>query len=90
MNVLAEYNDNKGGKVTVIWDKIEYRPESVMLFPPELGVDVYGHTKTVLRYMEHFQDCIENDKDPVPGVFLQIAEPALWLPPGPTRFSVST
>ena len=68
MNVLAEYSDNKGGKVTVVWDKIEYRPESIMLFPPELGVDVYGHTKTVLRYMEHFQDCIENDKDPVPGV----------------------
>ena len=68
MNVLAEYSDNKGGKVTMVWDKIEYRPVSEMLFPPKLGVDVYGHPKTVLRYMEHFQDCIENDKDPVPGV----------------------
>jgi predicted dehydrogenase len=68
MNVKAEYTDNRGGKVTVVGDKVEYRPESTMEFPIELGVDVYGHTKTVLRYMSHFQDCLLNDREPVPNV----------------------
>jgi predicted dehydrogenase len=68
MNVVAEYTDNKGGKVTVVWDKVEYRPASTMEFPVEFGVDVYGHTKTVMRYMDHFEDCILNDKEPVPSV----------------------
>jgi predicted dehydrogenase len=68
MNVCSEYSDNKGGKVSVVWDKVEYRPVSEMEFPPELGVDVYGHTTTVLRYMKHFQECIEKDLEPVPSV----------------------
>jgi predicted dehydrogenase len=68
MNVVAEYTDNKGGKVAVVWDKVEYRPASTMEFPIELGVDVYGHTKTVLRYMKHFEDCLLNDREPVPNV----------------------
>ncbi len=68
MNVVAEYTDNKGGKVKVVWDKVEYRPEAVMEFPKELGVDVYGHTKTVLRYMKHFEECLASGKQPVPGV----------------------
>ena len=58
MNVKAEFSDNKGGMVSVVWDKVEYRPEAMMEFPKELGVDVYGHTKTVLRYMKHFEECV--------------------------------
>jgi predicted dehydrogenase len=68
MNVVAEYSDNKGGQVSVVWDKVEYQPVSRMEFPAELGVDVYGHTKTVLRYMKHFEDCLVNDGEPVPNV----------------------
>jgi predicted dehydrogenase len=68
MNVVAEYSDNKGGQVSIVYDKIEYQPVSRMDFPVELGVDVYGHTKTVLRYMKHFQECIEKDLEPVPSV----------------------
>ncbi len=68
MNVVAEYSDNKGGQVSVVWDKVEYRPVSKMEFPAELGVDVYGHTKTALRYMKHFEDCLINDREPVPNV----------------------
>ncbi len=68
MNVVATYSDNKGGELSVVYDKIEYRPVSTMCFPPELGVDVYGHTKTVLRYMKHFEECIVNDLEPVSSV----------------------
>jgi predicted dehydrogenase len=68
MNVMAEFSDNKGGRVTCVWDKVEYRPPAVMEFPPEHGLDVYGHTRTVLRYMCHFEDCLMNDREPVPGV----------------------
>lgn len=68
MNVVAEYSDNKGGQVSIVWDKVEYQPVSKMEFPAELGVDVYGHTKTVLRYMKHFEDCLIGDGEPVPNV----------------------
>jgi predicted dehydrogenase len=68
MNVKAEFSDNKGGLVSVVWDKVEYRPEAKMEFPPEHGVDVYGHTKTVLRYMKHFEECVTKGVEPVPSV----------------------
>lgn len=68
MTLTATYADNVGGQVQMVWDKVEYRPVSTMTFPAEHGIDVYGHTKSILRYMAHLEDCILNDKDPSPGV----------------------
>ena len=68
MNILATYSDNKGGELQMVWDDIEYQPTSVMKFPTEHGIDVYGQTKAILRYMKHLEDCITGDLEPSPGV----------------------
>ena len=67
MNVTATFSD-LSGQLETVWDKIEYRPVSTMTFPPEEGIDVYNHSKTLLRYMAHFEDCIVNDKEPSPNI----------------------
>ena len=68
MNVVSTYSDNLGGQVKLVWDDIEYRPPAEMTFPPERGIDVYGHTKAIVRYMKHLEECILNDREPSPGV----------------------
>ena len=37
-------------------------------FEPETDLSAYGHGATVIRYMRHFQECLDHDRDPVPGV----------------------
>jgi predicted dehydrogenase len=39
-----------------------------MQFPPEKDTSVYGHGQTVIRYMRHFQECLDEDREPTPGV----------------------
>jgi hypothetical protein len=39
-----------------------------MEFEPERDSSVYGHGATVIRYMRHFQECIDQDREPSPGV----------------------
>jgi predicted dehydrogenase len=68
MNVVATYSDNLGGQVKTIWDKIDFKPTSTMTFPVERGLDVYGHTNAMVRYMKHLEDCILNNKEPSPSV----------------------
>ena len=29
---------------------------------------MYGHGQTVIRYMQHFQQCLDQDLEPSPGV----------------------
>ena len=68
MNVTSTFSDNLGGQVKTVWDRIEFRPTSTMTFPPERGLDVYGHTNSIVRYMKHLEDCILHDKTPSPSV----------------------
>jgi predicted dehydrogenase len=68
MNVVSTYSDNLGGQAKFVWDDIEYRHPAEMTFPPERGIDVYGHMKAIVRYMNHLEDCIVNDLEPSPGV----------------------
>jgi predicted dehydrogenase len=68
MTVTATFSDNLGGQLKTVWDKIEYKPTSTMTFPPERGIDVYGHTKSILRYMANLEGCIVNNTEPSPGV----------------------
>jgi len=65
---ISTHTDNKGGSLDFVYDKVEHKPVSHMEFPPEPGIDIYGHTKTIGRYMDHFEDCIINDKEPSPNV----------------------
>lgn len=68
MNVLSTFSDNLGGQVKLVWDKVEYRPTATMDFPAEHGIDVYGHTKSILRYCKHFEECLDADREPSPNV----------------------
>ena len=38
-----------------------------MTCPPEIDTSVYGHGQTVIRYMQHFQTCLEEDLEPSPN-----------------------
>ena len=40
----------------------------VMRFPPEKDTSVYGHGQTVIRSMRHFQQCLDEDREPSPNV----------------------
>lgn len=35
---------------------------------PMMQFGVYGHGATVIRYMRHFQQCLDEDREPSPGV----------------------
>ena len=39
-----------------------------MTGPPETDTSVYGHGQTVIRYMQHFQQCLDQDLEPSPNV----------------------
>lgn len=57
-------------QVKVIFDKIIKKPLFNAKYDPEPIIDagVYSsHTRNVLRFMEHFEDCLTNDKEPSPN-----------------------
>jgi predicted dehydrogenase len=57
-------------QVKVVFDKINKMPLFTASFEPETPIDagVYSsHTRNVLRFMEHFEDCIINDRQPSPN-----------------------
>jgi predicted dehydrogenase len=65
--IFADYTDRKGGHVQIVYDNFEGQPTGRFEFPPET-LGAYGHGETVLRYMRHFQRCLEEDTEPSPGV----------------------
>ena len=66
--VRADFTDNETGSLSAIWDKMPVKRPMNMTFPPEVDTSVYGHGQTVIRYMNHFQDCLEFDLEPCPNV----------------------
>jgi predicted dehydrogenase len=66
-SLIADFTDKMGGNVKVVFEKMETRPTGVFAFPPETE-GAYGHGRTVMRYLAHFEDCLLNNKEPVPGV----------------------
>ena len=65
--LIADYTDRKGGHINVVYDGFEGQPTGTFPFSAET-LGAYGHGETVMRYMRHFHDCLENDRDPTPGV----------------------
>ena len=63
----GEFSDFLGGRVEAVFDKYEIKSPFEAVYPPEKQGS-FGHGTTVLRYLEHFADCLENDKTPVPDV----------------------
>ena len=66
--MIGDFTDNKGGQVKLMLDKMAASEPFEMTCPPEVDTSVYGHGQTVIRYMRHFQECIERDMEPSPGV----------------------
>jgi len=65
---VAEFTDNKPGQLRVVLDSSPTKEPVVTAFEPERDTSVYGHGATVIRYMRHFQDCLDHDLEPSPGV----------------------
>jgi len=66
-SLIADFTDKEGGNIKIVYDKLETLPAGVFPFPAETE-GAYGHGLTVMRYMRHFEDCLLNDREPVPGV----------------------
>lgn len=66
--IIGDFTDNKGGQVKAIFDKMAVKAPLEMTCPPEVDTSVYGHGQTVIRYMRHFQRCLEEDQEPSPNV----------------------
>lgn len=64
---VSEFSDFLGGSVKVTYDKFEVKSPFVSQYPPETEGS-FGHGRTSLRYLQHFADCLKNDKEPQPGV----------------------
>ena len=66
--MIGDFTDNKGGQVKLMFDKMSAREPFEMTCPPETDTSVYGHGQTVIRYMRHFQECLEKNLEPSPNV----------------------
>jgi len=67
-SAIADFTDKEGGRVKVIFDKFEVKSPWEVSFPPETE-GAFGHGRTVLRYLKHFEECLVEDKTPVPDCF---------------------
>ena len=67
-SLQSEFTDNEPGQMRVVLDKLYGLKPMISYFEAERDTSVYGHGATVIRYMRHFQDCLDHDLDPVPGV----------------------
>ena len=67
-SLQAEFTDNEPGEVRVVLDKLPGHRPLVSTFEPERDLSAYGHGATVIRYMRHFQECLDDDLAPSPGV----------------------
>ena len=66
--MVGSFTDNEGGTVKLTLDKSAVSEPLVMECPPETDTSVYGHGQSVIRYMRHFQECLDADTEPQPGV----------------------
>jgi predicted dehydrogenase len=64
----SEFTDNEPGRVKVVLDKLYGQQPLVSEFAAERDTSVTGHGATVIRYMRHFQECLDSGAEPSPGV----------------------
>ncbi|MBI2438914.1 MAG: Gfo/Idh/MocA family oxidoreductase, partial [Lentisphaerae bacterium] len=67
-SLQAEFTDNEPGQIRVVLDKLAGHKPRVTVFEPERDLSAYGHGATVVRYMRHFQECLDRDREPSPSV----------------------
>ena len=67
-SLQAEFTDNEPGEIRVVLDKLPAHKPMRMVFEPERDLSAYGHGATLIRYMRHFQEVLDNDLEPSPSV----------------------
>ncbi len=67
-SLQSEFTDNEPGQVKVVFDQLAGHKTYTAAFEAERDTSAYGHGATVIRYMRHFQDCLDNDLEPSPNV----------------------
>lgn len=65
---VGEFTDNRPGVLRVVQDRFPVKAPLTMHFEPERDTSVYGHGATVIRYMRHFQECLDGRAEPSPNV----------------------
>ena len=67
-SLQAEFTDNEPGRIRVVLDRLAGHAPMVSTFEPERDLSAYGHGATVIRTMRHFQEFLDHDREPSPGV----------------------
>jgi predicted dehydrogenase len=67
-SLQAEFTDNQPGQIRMVLDGDRASAPSVTTFEPERDLSAYGHGATVIRYMRHFQECLDTGAEPSPSV----------------------
>jgi predicted dehydrogenase len=67
-SLQSEFTDNEPGVVRVVFDSLFGHTPYVAHFDAERDISSTGHGATVIRYMRHFQDCLDHDREPSPSV----------------------
>jgi len=66
-SVQTEFTDNEPGEFRVVYDKLYGHTPLVSRFGAETDGSVNGHGASVIRFMRHFQDCLDNGAEPSPN-----------------------
>jgi predicted dehydrogenase len=64
-SLVAEYGPSQ---FRVVFEKLAGHKPFVTTFSPEPESSRYWYGPNLIRYMRHFQDCLDNDREPFPGV----------------------
>jgi predicted dehydrogenase len=67
-SLQSEFTDNEPGQLKVVFDDLFGHKTYQAGFEAERDTSAYGHGATVIRYMRHFQDCLDNNLQPSPSV----------------------
>ena len=66
-SLTADFTDKQAGHLKLVFDKLVGRPVAKMTFPAETEGPL-GHGAGVMRYLQHFEECLTEGKTPSPSV----------------------
>ena len=66
-SVVADFTDKQTGHVKLVLDKLAGHPVAEFTFPAETE-GALGHGSGVMRYLRHFESCLETNATPSPNV----------------------
>jgi predicted dehydrogenase len=66
-SLIARFGDFRGGELEVVLDKVPGHRTARIEFEPEVE-GAYGHGRTLIRMLQHLEDCILTGASPYPSV----------------------